>query len=103
MAQMEEEASKLNQYTEQQTTPVVTPAAPAFHTLDEKKEIDGRSIYVGNVSGEKVNLVTLAYRTADILCGQLCSILKENADFQYPFFNRVHEFFLCALHVYLGI
>lgn len=50
MAQMEEEASKLNQYTEQQTTPTAPAAAPAFQTLDEKKEIDGRSVYVGNVS-----------------------------------------------------
>ena len=64
MAQMEEEANKLNQYTEQATNPVVSPTAPTFHTLDEKKEIDARSIYVGNVS-----LASAVYVTCKVLPG----------------------------------
>ncbi|XP_067932390.1 uncharacterized protein [Watersipora subatra] len=49
MAQMEEEANKLTQYTEQHAATPTSPTVPTFHTPDEKKEIDSRSIYVGNV------------------------------------------------------
>jgi len=54
MKEMEEEASRLKQYHAEEmsmTSPTATPTAPpTFLSPEEKKEVDARSIYVGNVS-----------------------------------------------------
>lgn len=86
MKEMEEEATKLRQYQadvdeEMNLSSSSLPGvqSPQFLSQDEKKEIDARSIYVGNVSSlDQFATILKSYTVSNAICPDRDRVLSPS-------------------------